>query len=692
MNLSKYPVFKILFPYIFGILTAYFSGFNAENLTPLFLIIAVFILFSYFLFKSSGFYQQKIAGIFIFLAFAGVGFINTSSILNKKLTDEEERVIQEQKLWIVTIVEHPKKTEKSVKTIISFKNQCFTKKEKAVLYFKRDSLTAQFKYGDVLLVNTQLSPIEKPKNPNQFDYQTFMKRKGIHFTGFVKETGWCKAGKNIPNWVKLLSHNIQQKFSQMLFEAGLSGEEYSIATAIILGNDETMEPELRATWTAAGVSHILCVSGMHVGIVFMIVNYLLFPLNFSKRTQTIKSIILLLIVWSYANITGLAPSVMRAGTMFTFVLLGNFLQRNTNVFHSLFASLFLLLTLNPLLLFEMGFQFSYMAVFGIVLLQKPIYYLYKPRTKIVKYFWNLCSVSIAAQIATGPIAIFYFGQFPNYFIIGNLIVIFLSFWVVITGVAIMVFSFVPYISQLIGYLLIYEIKVMNYTAKIVESLPCSTTDQISISFLQLLLIYVTIGFFFYAYSNNNKRSFFYGLLSLLTITGLYAYDKTVCKNQKNMTIYTISKSVAINFNQHGKSILLSDSICSKADKRYQFSIKNHERKARINNKVLNIQEDYEDETFFKKGSFIFFNGKTFYFLTGNDKLYPASEKLKIDYLYISRNPKLKPGIIFKIFDCNMVVIDANNWLNLEREWIQYCREHAINYHSMREIGAFVAEL
>jgi competence protein ComEC len=421
-------------------------------------------------------------------------------------------------------------------------------------------------------------------------------------------------------------------------------------------------------------------------------NYLLFPLNFSKRSQMVKSIILLLIVWSYANITGLAPSVMRAGTMFTFVLLGNFLRRNTNVFHSLFASLFLLLTINPLLVFEMGFQFSYLAVFGIVLLQKPIYNLYKPKTKIVRYFWDLCSVSIAAQLSTAPIAIFYFGQFPNYFLIGNLVVIFLSFWVVITGVTIMALSFLPYISQLVGYLLIYQIKIMNYTAKTIEALPYSTTDQISISPLQLILLYVMIGFFFYAFTKKNTKSFLYGLASLLIITGLFVYDKTACKNQKNITIYTISKSVAINFNQHGKSILLSDSIHSKKDKQYQFSIKNHEREARINSEILNIQENYEDESFLKKGSFIFFNGKTLYFLSGNDKLYASSEKIKIDYLYVSRNPKLKPEIVFQIFECDIVILDENNWLNFEREWVEHCQKHDIDYHLMRDKGAFMVDL
>jgi competence protein ComEC len=328
-----------------------------------------------------------------------------------------------------------------------------------------------------------------------------------------------------------------------------------------------------------------------------------------------------------------------------------------------------------------------MAVFGIVLFQKPIYNLYKPKTKIVKYFWELSSVSIAAQLATSPIAIFYFGQFPNYFIIGNLVVIFLSFWVVLTGVAIMAFSFIPFVSQLIGYLLIYEIKIMNFTAKTVESLPYSTTDQISISSLQFILIYVMIGFFFYSYKTKSRKSFLYALTSLIMIFGLYLYDKIDSKNQKNITMYAISKSVAINFNQHGKSFLLSDSIRSKTDNRYQFSIKNHERKSRINSEILNIQEDYEYETFFKKGSFLSFSGKTIYILSGNTKLHPLSEKMKIDYLYLTRNPKLKPEIVFKIFDCNTIIIDENNWINLENDWVQYCTEHNVNYHSMREKGA-----
>jgi hypothetical protein len=201
-----------------------------------------------------------------------------------------------------------------------------------------------------------------------------------------------------------------------------------------------------------------------------------------------------------------------------------------------------------------------------------------------------------------------------------------------------------------------------------------------------------IGCFFYAFQEKNKTSLFCGLISLLIFCGLYLGDTIDCKNQKNITIYTISKSIALNFNQNGKSILLSDSIRTKKDNRYLFSIKNHERKARISSEILNIQEDIEDEHFFKKGSFLFFHGKTFYILSSNTKLRSLSKRMKIDYLYLTRNPKVKPELVFKVFDCDRVIIDENNGMNLEREWVEYCMEQGVDCYLMREHGAIIVAL
>ena len=170
-------------------------------------------------------------------------------------------------------------------------------------------------------------------------------------------------------------------------------------------------------------------------------------------------------VWLYAHITGLAPSVTRSATMFTFVAVGQLLQRNTNVFHSLFASAFILLVVNPLLIFEVGFQLSYLAVAGIVLFQPKLAAVYRCRTRIGRYFWELLTVSVAAQLGTSPVSIYYFAQFPNYFMLSNLSVIALSFAVIITGVVLLPVSFIPLIPKYLTWILTMEIKAMNILRK-----------------------------------------------------------------------------------------------------------------------------------------------------------------------------------------------------------------------------------
>ena len=127
-------------------------------------------------------------------------------------------------------------------------------------------------------------------------------------------------------------------------------------------------------------------------------------------------VLILLVIWFYALITGLAPSVMRASLMFSLVTIGGALNRKSHIINSISASAFLLMLANPAIIFELGFQLSYAAVLGIVLLQPHFQKLYIPHNKYEKYLWDIITVSLAAQIATGPISLMYFHQFPNYFL------------------------------------------------------------------------------------------------------------------------------------------------------------------------------------------------------------------------------------------------------------------------------------
>ena len=335
-------------------------------------------------------------------------------------------------------------------------------------------------------------------NPDEVKMQEYCQQPS---TGIIKE----KAAR------------VQHYFSESLAEAGISGSEYSIITAILLGNKETLDTELRAHYNAAGVGHILCVSGLHVGVIFLILNFLLQPLDYSKKSRILKALILLFFIWIYACITGLSPSVTRAATMFSFVTFGNLLRRHTNIFHSLFASLFILLIINPLWLFNIGFQMSYAAVLGIVIFQQKLVALWTPKNKILTYFWNLMTVSVAAQLATFPLSVYTFGLFPNYFLLGNLSVITLSFVIVVSGVLLLIVSFVPYLSTWMAQLLTFEIKLMNHLTQSIGELPGAVTENISISWVQMLLIYLCILFFFLLFQQRKKRYYWLGLSSILAL-------------------------------------------------------------------------------------------------------------------------------------------------------------------------------
>ena len=618
MNFSLYPVLKILIPYVFGIILGYFLPIYNMNL--LFCIFGLFF-FGIFLMlfrRKRRFFFQNTTSVLLLFSFFFAGYLSAFFHFHKNYESLNMEKITEKQIWIAEIKELPREREKSFKVIAKLyavNDSSYWITKKVLLYFQKDSTIQKWKVGDKVMINTKLSFLEPPRNPYQFNYEKFMKRKGIRLTGYIGNQHWTylEGEKNIS--IKRYASFMQRSLSGKLVESGVSGAEFSVAAAILLGNDETLEPELRASYAATGASHILCVSGMHVGVIFMILGFLLQPLDRSVRTRYLKNIILLIAVWVYANITGLAPSVTRSAAMFSFVITGKFLNRKTNVFHSLFASLFILLTNNPLLIFELGFQLSYLAVFGIVLFQNKIAQWLCPKTKVSKYIWDLLTVSLVAQMATSPIAVLYFGQFPNYFLLTNIFIIPLSFVITVLGMGTLAFSFSGFLSNIFGYLLNFVIKVMNGIIFYIEQIPGALTSDISINILQVLLLYLLI-IILYIFRKNKKKLLIFSMIILNIIFVIYSIDIIKSRHYIKVVDYSIPKSAAFQFCHNGSALIFSDSISSESDKNYQFSIKNHDNTKRVKNIFLKLDEDFENSFLCKKGNYIFFQN-TIYILERN---------------------------------------------------------------------------
>ena len=682
MKIENYPVVKLLFPYVFGILVAYNADFG-EQIRPLLLTLTVasfLIIFSLTFVKS---YRWRIVKtLMMVLAFVLTGILLTNIRLHPTLPIG---LMTSNTDWVVRVAEEPTLRQKSVKIPVEVLqvNHKQDAKAKVLLYLKPSADAKGLHYGDLLFVHAKLSRIPPPYNPDAFDNQRYMQRRGIYYTGFVNENAWERIGNRPGNRVKFLAQKTRNRLTSTYISAGMSGEELDILKAILLGDDDTLDPELKASYSSAGVSHILCVSGMHVGVIFMIINFILKPLDLFRRSRILKTFLVMLIIWMYAHITGLAPSVTRSATMFTFVAIGQLLRRNTNVFHSLFASMFILLIVNPLLLFEVGFQLSYLAVAGIVLFQPKLSALYSCRTRIGNYFWELVTVSVAAQIGTFPISIYYFAKFPNYFILSNLCVIALSFAVIVTGISLLPLSFIPLVSRYVSWVLTKEISIMNCIIRFIEHLPHSVTENIDYHVVQVILLYALIGCVCLLLYRRSRKTFWTACTLFTLFCVSFAVRKVQLESVTGFLAFHIRKSSAMGFQSQDSMVLFSDSIRNEKSDLFRYNISNYARRHHLKVVVVPIDtSDFDAPFLCKRGNFIRFNNKNYFILEQNQKniVRNKNDDIGVDYLLLRRNPRISPEEMMTQLPFREVVADGSNSAYYVEKWRSFCAEKGIPFH------------
>ena len=687
MNISRYPVLRGLVPYFFGILLGNHHAVSSLNtliiiISSSFSVLVLLLVVNIFL---PSFRNFSLISFFVLFLLLGFTMTNIKNYSTSNFPCQENVLFSGKQA--ARIVDYPEKKEKSVRIIANINNLSHPRiAPKAILYLKKDSASLSLSRGDLLLIDARLLPPAAPKNPDIFDYKAFLLRKGISLTAYLDSHSWVLLEHQKGFSPLEAARNLQLRFSDLFAKNGLSGPEYSVITAILLGNDDTMDPTLKSDYAAAGVSHILCVSGMHVGIIFMILNFLLKPMDYSRGLRFVKSLLLILAVWFYAAITGLAPSVQRSATMFTFVTVGGLLRRHVNIFHSLFASMFLLVLINPLLIFEMGFQMSYLAVFGIVIFQPRLSALLKPRTKIGNYFWELICVSIAAQLSTFPLSVYYFGQFPNYFLLSNLSVMSLSFIVIVTGVSLLALSWCPPVAGAVGWLLAREISLMNGIIFFIHSLPYSITENILFSLLQTMLIYGIIVLSFIYFSRKRKLLKYCALSFSVLLILSFSIQKYQQQNSCELTFYSVDKRTIIGISQGKRGVLLLDSAALTSTDWYDFNVKNHERHLGIQSQFVGLDTSFTDGLFSLRHNFLRFGDKTVFFLSKQIRLYPNSPPLPVDYLYVKDNSKMPLNKLLQTFEIKQVIVGSGVTRYYEKRWCDSCQTHQIPVYSLRENG------
>lgn len=361
---------------------------------------------------------------------------------------------------------------------------------KAILYLAKDSLAETLQAGQEIIFRTTFQRHQPPPNPGQFDYGGHLENRGITCTSYLTSSNW-QLGQGKVKGLAVVIAGFRQELLQLL-EQGLSEEEAQIASALLLGYKEDLDPELRSAFSNAGAMHVLAVSGLHVGIVFMALNFLLGWMERLRHGKVIKMLLIIALIWCYALLTGSSPSVQRASFMFSMIGFAGVLGRTANILNTLAASAFAMLFWDPNLLFNVGFQLSYAAVFGIVMLYPFISPLVASRYMLVNKAWDLTAVSIAAQISTLPFILFYFHQIPVYAVLSNLIIIPAAFGIIALGGVYLLFAWMPTMAEFFGSLLSIVLRTTNGAMKWIAQLPAPTLEVPHVGLFEAILLAVLV--------------------------------------------------------------------------------------------------------------------------------------------------------------------------------------------------------
>ena len=503
------PLIRPATALISGIMAGSLFNFNL-NFLILALLVAVVLLLIASLFYSFRITLFFGAGIYILFAVAGIWRFQAYNRRPELFTEGKYSAT------VLEILQEKPKSYQSVLKISAFfrNDSVFKTNEKVMVYFAKSEKASRLKPGEQIVFDKTPQPVENSIDLNGFDYAGYLERKRIYRQVYLPDSRWIESGMFTHNFL-ILAERTRLQMLEIFRKQDLGEKEFNVLSALTLGYKRGLDPETKRVFSAAGAMHVLAVSGLHVGIVFMILSFFLSFLKKRKRGEIAYLLVMITSLWCFAFLTGLSPSVSRAAAMFTIVVIASVFKKSSNIYQSLVASAFVLLLLNPNNLFEVGFQLSYAAVFGIVFLQPRLNKIFTFRFRVSRYFWALLTTSVAAQIATFPLSAFYFNQFPTFFWVSNLVVIPAAGILIPLGISLLFFGGIPLIAvpltKITGFVLQFVIQFLET----VEKFPLSVLE-FSVHRIELIFLYLTM-FFSFIFIASKKKVFLKRAIFLLFI-------------------------------------------------------------------------------------------------------------------------------------------------------------------------------
>ncbi len=662
MTFSSEIVFvKIILPLILGlVLGYYFPGEQLLRISPIALITLFTIsLFINFFYKKIGGWRYKNVIAFIYYSI----FLSAGLFLSLNYRDnlkEEYFGKHDYKQVRAVVNNEPEQSGDILRFEVNVRygyknNQPLKAIGKLLIALKVDSLhPIHIKYGDELLISVDYQDVEPPYNPNEFNFKSWLASKNIYHQTFIKQNQLIKLAENKGNPIIAYALQVRQRQVATYRKLIKDDEAFAVASTLILGYRANLSKETLAAYSKTGTIHALSVSGMHVGIIYLFLNWLLSFLDRRKFGKIFKVVLIISLIWYYSLLTGFSPSVLRSAIMLSVFIFAKTLSRSTNSYNVICFTAFCLLIYNPFLLWDVGFQLSFLAVLGLIYLQPKIYQELYFKNKFADRIWATVAMSLAAQIATLPFSVYYFHQFPIYFIISNLFILLPISALMYGGIIILMLNF-HFLAPTFEWLITFT----NAGLKWIAELPFAGITEIWLSFPQLLLLSFAVLFICVAPARKSKNLFTVGLLILLGLQLSVGYDIIQSTKQKEVIFFSLRKNYAALFMDGNKAVLLTD--LTGEDRNFEFFVKpTIDQRAIKHLKLITWQDDFQNSFFNKSGQQLEFLSSTFLLFDHRFSGKRIAEKPKFDYVWLHNNPKTNLAYLKNEIDFGRVIIDASN--------------------------------
>ncbi|MCL5130081.1 ComEC/Rec2 family competence protein [Algibacter sp. L4_22] len=677
MKIFNFTIIKLTICLVLGILIGYFFFIPLPTVLYFLLAVLLLLVIAYFVARKQ-FFKTIWFGLLAFMLMTIVGVL-TVNIHNEKSFDKHytQHILNEKETTntitfrIREVLKPNAYYDKYVIDILQVNAQQTI--GKSLLNIKKDSLQLALRVDAVFSTKSSFQDLGYPLNPYQFDYQNYLEKKYIYHQLSLKQSELFPIS-NDTHTLFGYANSIRESINLKLKRYHFKPDELAVINALFLGQRQDLSKEVYNDYKNAGAIHILAISGLHIGIILILLSWVFKPIERLKHGKLLKTILLLFLLWNFAVIAGLSASITRAVTMFSIVTIAANLKRPTNIYNTLAISVFLILLFKPLFIFDVGFQLSYMAVFAIVTIDPILYKLWQPQNKLVDIYWHTITVSIAAQFGIAPLLLYYFHQFAGLFLLSNIIIIPLLAIILGFGIVIILMASLNLLPQFLADILGLIISSMNYVMNYISKQEVFIFNDIPFNIWYVLASYLLIISLIKTFKKWNYANLKWILFAIISIQCAFIYTNyskssneliVFHKSRFSMIGNTNKNTLKITHDLDSLSILKNSTIKNYTVGNFINTIENAELQSVYvlkNKKILLVVDSLNT-----------YNIKSF----------------EPDYLLLRQSPKINLNRLIDSIHPKYIIADGSNYKSYVLQWKNICKKRKLPFHDTHEKGAFV---